>query len=129
NRTNYDATALIIALDRYILPILILPIACVLSLIQAMLFKIVPFLTWLHLFQSGFGSAPHVRAQIPARLIQLQVLLFLLSLLGLILSLVDATTWFRPAMVMLILNWSCLFGLLLRPGWIYYRIKSQEAST
>ncbi len=56
------------------------------SIMSGMLYKIVPFLVWFHLNAKGYMSIPTMNDMIDKRLSKSQFILFILSLIGFILS-------------------------------------------
>lgn len=58
----------------------------ILSIMQGMMYKIVPFLVWFHLNAKGYMSIPTMNDMINKNLAKLQAILFIVSLVGLIIS-------------------------------------------
>lgn len=56
------------------------------SIMSGMLYKIVPFLVWFHLNAKGYMSIPNMNEMIDKRLAKTQYILFLVSLVGFIVS-------------------------------------------
>ncbi|MCF6309970.1 MAG: hypothetical protein L3J19_05785 [Sulfurimonas sp.] len=56
------------------------------SIMSGMLYKIVPFLVWFHLNAKGYMSIPTMNEMIDKRLAKTQFILFLISLVGFIIS-------------------------------------------
>jgi hypothetical protein len=56
------------------------------SIMSGMLYKIVPFLVWFHLNAKGYMSIPTMNDMIDKRLAKTQFLLFIISLVGFIIS-------------------------------------------
>ncbi|HKK14047.1 MAG TPA: hypothetical protein VKA14_05230 [Gammaproteobacteria bacterium] len=85
------------------------------SLVNAMLYKIVPFLIWLHLTQLRGarrvrGAVPHMGSIIPERHMRWQFRAQTGALLALIMAVLWPQPWAYPAGVLLALGW---FGLWL----------------
>jgi hypothetical protein len=58
----------------------------ILSIMSGMLYKIVPFLVWFHLNAKGYMSIPTMNDMISKKLAKVQFFLFILSLIGFIVS-------------------------------------------
>lgn len=58
----------------------------ILSIMQGMIYKIVPFLVWFHLNAKGYMSIPTMNDMINKNLAKVQAILFIVSLTGLIVS-------------------------------------------
>lgn len=97
------------------------------SIINGMLFKIVPFLVWLHLnkklaFKSGgLSSIPTMNEVISRKKMLRQYYLHMLALLLTLCSFFMPKIFFYPAMILWLLSLSVLFIYLLQSVQIYYR--------
>lgn len=60
----------------------------VISIMIGMLYKIIPFLTWFHLSNSGVFAIPTMRDMIPQKFIKIQFFSYLVSIVVLILGLI-----------------------------------------
>ena len=58
----------------------------ILSVMTGMMYKIIPFLVWFHLNAKGYMSIPTMNEMIDKKLAKLQFILFILSLVGFIVS-------------------------------------------
>ncbi|MFA7611104.1 MAG: hypothetical protein WCY51_06370, partial [Sulfurimonas sp.] len=58
----------------------------ILSIMTGMLYKIVPFLVWFHLNAKGYMSIPTMNEMINKRLATAQFVLFIISLIGFVVS-------------------------------------------
>jgi hypothetical protein len=56
------------------------------SIMSGMLYKIVPFLVWFHLNAKGYMSIPTMNDMIDKRLARIQFILFIISMIGFIIS-------------------------------------------
>jgi len=63
------------------------------SIVMGMLYKIIPFLVWFHLNAKGYMSIPTINEMINKKLSKLQFALFILSLVGFVVS------FFLPVLV------------------------------
>ncbi len=107
----------------------------IVSAIMGMLYKIVPFLVWLHLNnqvqQAGFwqGSIPNMKQVIPEQVARRQFRLYLSTLLCLILA-AGQPAWFAyPAAVLVIASALLLWWHILGAVRIYYSKISEMRET
>ncbi len=97
------------------------------SIINGMLFKIVPFLVWLHLnkkraFKGGsLSSVPTMNEVISRKKMLRQYYLHILALLFTLFSFFVPDIFFYPAMILWLFSLSVLFLYLLQSVQIYYR--------
>ncbi len=82
------------------------------SFIVGMLYKIVPFLAWLHLQNSGGGLAPNMNRLLPEAAMQRQVKAHALALAMLLAAVVWPEWLARPAGA----------ALALASGWLFYNL-------
>lgn len=99
----------------------------VMSIINAMLYKIVPFLVWLHLMQrqksteAGISSIPSMYEIIPPAKAYRQLYLHLFAISLLTLSIFFAEFFFYPALLLLAADWLYLQTQLLLALRVYLR--------
>jgi len=97
------------------------------SIINGMLFKIVPFLVWLNLNKKlafkggGLSSIPTMNEVISRKKMLRQYYLHMLALLFTLCSFFMPKIFFYPAMTLWLLSLSVLFVYLLQSVQIYYR--------
>ncbi len=98
----------------------------VMSVINGMIFKIVPFLVWLHLNKKlaftdkGLSAVPTMNEIISRKKMQRQYYLHITSLILTLLSFSFPGLFFYPAMIFWLLSLSLLFVCLLQAVRIYY---------
>jgi len=97
----------------------------VLSLMQGMLYKIIPFLVWFHLNAMGYMSIPTINEMIDKRLAKVQFFLFMFSLLGFIVS------YFVPQFLSIfaitfILNMILFEYNIIQPVFVYIKTKKTK---
>ncbi len=92
----------------------------ILSIMQGMLYKIVPFLVWFHLNAKGYMSIPTINEMIDKEITALQFGLFIVSLVGLVISV------FVPSLIIIfastfILSMVLLEYNIIQPVLVYMR--------
>ncbi len=91
------------------------------SVINGMLYKIVPFLVWFHLQSQGITSVPTMKSALPEKPTRLQFVAHVTATIGLVLALLMPRWLHAPAAlayaVSCLMLWENLAGALL----IYYR--------
>jgi hypothetical protein len=93
-----------------------------LSVINGMLYKIVPFLIWLHLQNTVGGRVPHIKRILPEPLARWHARLHLASIALLCLAAVWPRVFLYPGAVLSALSGAILGGILLRAcRWIGWR--------
>ncbi len=96
------------------------------SIINGMLFKIVPFLVWLQLnkklafTKKGLSSVPTINEIISRKKMLFQYVIHMLALLFTLLSFLNPYIFFYPAMLVWLLSVSLLFVYLLQSVQVYY---------
>lgn len=99
----------------------LLGVGFVISLINGMLYKIVPFLSWFHLHSKGVWDAPNMRAFIPEKQMKLQLGLHILSLVAMILSVTRLYDLFALSGIFFILSNSVLLVNLGQAVYLYQK--------
>ena len=95
------------------------------SVINGMLYKIVPFLVWLHLHrqlafsEKGISGIPTMNEVIAARSMQGQLYLHLAALVLTVLAYWVPNLFFYPAALAWLVNWSLLYWHLLQAIRLY----------
>ena len=98
----------------------------VVSIINGMLFKVVPFLVWLHLnrklafTEKGLSGVPTMNEVISRKKMLQQYYCHMAALLLTVLSFFKADVFFYPAMLSWLLSLSLLFYYLLNSVQLYY---------
>ena len=97
----------------------------ILSIMIGMLYKIIPFLVWFHLNAMGYMTIPTMNEMINKNLAKIQFVLFILSLIGFIIS------FYIPIMlkisaVSFIISMSILQYNVIAPVLIYRKIKKTK---
>ncbi len=105
----------------------------ILPIIQGMLYKIVPFLIWLHLQNQQLGilkathliQIPHMRQIIPERWARYQLWIYFIAVIFLMSATLHPTGFIYGAGISLILAFSLLAYNLYRAWWLYLTISRQ----
>jgi len=95
--------------------------AFIVSIMIGMLYKTVPFLVWFHLNAKGYMSIPTMNEMINKKLAKAQLILFMLSLLGFMLSFYYASI-LAPSAISFILSMLILEYNIIAPVLIYMRV-------
>jgi hypothetical protein len=111
--------------DNYILMSLIFIFGFLYSLLQGMIYKIIPFLSWFHLSSNGHFMIPNLREYIREDIIKIQFFIYTSSILFFILSIfLNQLFLYIGSALFLFSNLLFLFNLLTAVG-KYYAIQSK----
>lgn len=104
--------------ERYIVLVAILiGGGFILSIMQGMLYKIVPFLVWFHLNAKGYMNIPTMNEMIDKKLAKMQYVLFIISIIGFIIcaytSISPKLFAFTFILSMAILEYNIIQGVLV----------------
>jgi len=117
----YWLTMSIFELPENLLGIL-LGLGFMVSLMNGMLYKIIPFLTWFHLNAKGLFDIPSMREMIPLKNMQTQFYLHLFSMIGFILGFgFDITIITKVAILLFIISNVLLFTNIYKAVQIYLK--------
>jgi hypothetical protein len=106
----------------------------VMSVINGMIFRIVPFLVWLHLnkklafTQKGLSAVPTMNEVISRKKMLYQYYLHITSLILTLLSFVMPVVFFYPAVLLWLMSLGLLFIYLLQAVRLYYNCINESAS-
>jgi len=88
-----------------------------LAIINGMMYKIIPFLTWFHLSNRGILGVPTMRDMLDDRFVTAQRILFFLSIIAFLVDLSLGALFFLSSNIVLFYN-------ILAPVRIYFRLKA-----
>lgn len=88
-----------------------------LAIINGMMYKIIPFLTWFHLSNRGIFPIPTMRDMLDDRFVTVQRILFFLSIIASLVDLSLGALFFLSSNIVLFYN-------ILVPARIYFRLKA-----
>lgn len=104
---------------------IIIAVGFLLSLINGMLYKIVPFLVWFHLSNMGYFDAPTMRDILNDKRARYQLYFHLISFLFFVLALLFNLVLFKIAGLFFIISNILLFINLFICAKVYFKTKSQ----
>jgi len=111
--------------SNYVLMSLVFIFGFLYSLLQGMIYKIIPFLSWFHLSSKGHFVIPNLREYIKEDIIKIQFFIYISSILFFILSIFFNQLFvYIASALFLVSNLLFLFNLLTAIG-KYYAIQSK----